>query len=63
MKTIARLDNQGNALKCPNHKVTMVSSELVYNDRFEFGQPIGQKCTFTCKYCNSSKTVVFKLTN
>lgn len=45
---------------CSKHRVILVSSEQIYDNKWDFGQPVAEKCTFKCFCCNYSKEYTFK---
>lgn len=55
-----KIDEMNHIRYCPNHRPILKSSEIVFADRFEYGEPIGNKCVFICLSCIWSKEYLFK---
>lgn len=45
---------------CPNHRVVLISSEEIYDNKWDFGTPVSNKCIFKCFVCNNSYEYTFK---
>lgn len=49
-----------NKMQCERHRMVMDSSEILFQSRFEYGEPIGMVVVFKCHCCNETNTVTFK---
>jgi hypothetical protein len=45
---------------CLSHRVVMVSSELIWPSRFQYGTPSLQRVTFKCLACGETTVKEFK---
>lgn len=45
---------------CPNHRSRIESSEMIYANKFEYGEPVAMVVTYKCDTCGSTHKVEFK---
>lgn len=46
---------------CPNHNMRMVSSEVIYDNKWCYGEPIEDRYTFKCLACGHTHELTLKL--
>jgi hypothetical protein len=47
-------------INCANHRMIMVSSEIIWKSRHQYGDPVAQLVTWKCLCCGLTNQIEFK---